>query len=380
MVIKNFYVILILVIFLSPNINAYLGVTPAIQEINFEPGLTKGFTFNFRTDQGTELDIFAEGDLAKYVKLSTKKLVGGGNVKVLLEFPEKIEKPGLHRISIGAREIIKKEGGAVGAAIDLRAVIKVRVPYPGEYAEIKFSTSNANQGEDIYFNLKIYSRGEKTIFTNSYVEIYKLTETSNIFRKSKIQEDLVETLNLGTNSIDSTKSVEIKKSWDTTNQVSGKYKAVGIVEYGEQRVDKGTGFKIGELYIEVVNYTKEFEKDKINKFDITIESFWNDPIEDIFANVSIIDSDISFLTPSINVDGFSKNILTGHLDTSSIEDSKFKAKIVLYYSEKTTEKIVDLRFKREINYLLIGIIIGIIVIITLLATILIKMRKSKKRK
>jgi len=364
------------IIFFCSLASAALGVSPAIYELDFTPGLRQIFDFNFFTESNVELEISAAGELSEYVTLNKEKLIGGGNVKALLELPEDSSEinPGLHKIGIVARQIISKEGGAVGTSITLHAEIRIRIPYPGKYADLDFSAGNANAGENVDFKAIIYSRGKESIVTDSYIEIY---DSDN---------NKVELLPLGVNVINPAESAEISKKWNSGKNVPGRYNAILVVEYdsGESRGMKKTtaerGFRLGELFVDIANYTKEFEREKINKFDIVAESFWNDPIESVFAEVSIVGYDISFLTPSSNLEPFGKSILTGHFDTTPIEEKEFKAKILLNYKGKETEKIVDLKFKREINYLLIsGILVGLILVI-ITAILFIKRYKKIKKK
>ncbi len=366
MMAKRFGVFLVLMVFFSSNVYASLGVTPAIYEIDFKPGLKQVFNFNFITEADKKLEIYVEGDLSKYAKLSTDYLEGGGNVKVLLQFPKEVEKPGLHKIIVGAKQLIE-EGEGVGAAINIRAIIKVRVPYPGKYLDLDFSASSANAGDPIDFKLKIYSRGKESVAANSYIEIY---DSDN--KKA-------DTLYLGTNLIEPAKSIEISEKWDTKGFAPGKYRATAIAEYDGNEAKKEEVFRIGELYVDIINYTEEFERDKINKMEIYLESFWNDPIKDVFANVSIPEYGISFLTPSTNLKGFGRAVLTGHFDTTPIKERKFKAKITLNYEGGKTEKTVNLRFKREPGYILIyaPVIGAVIAIAFAFAMLWIKKRKKK---
>jgi len=371
MVMRESLIVFGSILFFCSSVYAFAGVSPAIYEIDFKPGLKQVFDFNFATNPNINMEIYSEGDLSEYIKLSTKELTGGGNVKALLELPEVIEKPGEHRILIGGKQLIE-EGEGIGAAINIRGVIDVKVPYPGKYAELTFSSTNANAGDPVDFNLIIYSRGKEDINAKASIEIHD----SN--------DKIVEVLDLGQYLIESTQSKQIKKSWDTSKFGAGRYKAVAIVEYGgEKNARIESPFRLGELFVDVISYTEEFERDKINKFDIGIESFWNDPIENVFADVLVFNEagNISFLTPSVSLQSFGKSTLMGHFDTTLIEQNKFQAKITLNYEGKTSEKIVDLKFKSEINYIVVGILVVLIlIVIFLIVFFVLRSRKNGQKK
>ena len=83
--------------------------------------------------------MYVEGDLAEYVTLNKDSLVGSGGVSASLALPIRIETPGTHVIYVGARQL-PGEGGGIGIVGNIRGVIKVKVPYPGKYATVSFTT------------------------------------------------------------------------------------------------------------------------------------------------------------------------------------------------------------------------------------------------
>ena len=179
MMLKKFFIFgelfFISFLFCINNVNAYVGLTPAAYSIDFQPNLKQIFNFNFYSDDPEiEFNVSVDGDFAEYVELNRNELAGSGNVNVLLKLPKSVEKPGVHRIYISATQLPKSGQGTLGIVASLRGIIDVRVPYPGKYVETEFSASNANAGEPINFNLKIYIRqllflnGTKTSIKRAY--------------------------------------------------------------------------------------------------------------------------------------------------------------------------------------------------------------------
>lgn len=358
---------LICLILLLPSVCASIGVSPAYYDVDFRPNLKQTFYLNFFSDKGWPLKVYAEGDLTEYAELSTNRLESGsGRVDIILRLPEEIEKPGINYLYIVGEQEDPKLGGfqIIGR---IRAPIRVRVPYPGKYAEIDFSTQNAKAGENVPYKLKITSLGKEFIVTNSYIEIY------DGFGKK------LDTLYLGINALNPTETAEFEGELNTSAYKPGAYKAVAIVEYEQKEAKKEALFKLGELYVAVTDYTREFQKGKINRMEIDVESFWNDPIENLHAEVEILNYSINFLTPSVTLDGFQKTRLTGFFDSAPIQEDSFKAKITLRYGGKTSEKIVELRFKKEIDYklyLTIAAISVLLIIIIILSVWIIKLERE----
>ncbi len=356
-------------IFLLKITDAYVGLTPAGYSVDYQPNLKQVFTFNFYSDNpDIEFDITATGELSKYVEVSKNDLIGSGSVNVLLKLPKEIETPGLHRIYIEAAQRRTDTKSTLSIVANVRGVIDVRVPYPGKYAETEFSATNANAGDPIDFKLKTFSRGYENILTTSSIEIYN-------FKNEKI-----ESINLGLNEIKPQEFIELEKKYETINIPAGKYKAVSIVTYGDKKLEKDLTFRLGELFVEIVNFTREFEKGKINPISIDVESHWNDPIENIYAEITILGYEgiiDKITTPTISLNGFEKKSLTGYFNSEPIQTHKFKAKVIILYDGKVSEKIIDLRINREINYAIIGLIVGGIVFVLLLIFLIIWIIKLK---
>lgn len=357
------------IIVLLPFIKAAVGLSPGSYTLDFFPGLQKDLYFTFLFDSNTEAEISAVGALKDYVTLSTNKIKGTALVQVSLKLPNKIEKPGDNTVEIVAKQIEKGSGGVhlVGNVI---GVITVKVPYPGKYAEISLATTDANAGDDINISVYIDNKGSETVIAKSKIKI--VDSTNKTLEERDIGAEVVETKTLKVNSY----------KLSTVNYKPGDYRAIAIVDYGvENPVVREKSFRLGRLYVGISNYTKEFVKGGIAKLDIEVESFWNDPIDNLYATVRIINHTIDFTTPSVQLEPWEKKYISGFFDSSLIEENSFKANITVYYFSEKTNQIVDLKFIHEINYLAISIITGIVVVVLLLvATIIFLFRKLRKSK
>jgi hypothetical protein len=365
---KKVLVIGIFFFILSFNlVSAYPGVTPSSYNVDFSPNLKQSFAFRFLMPEDARADISVDGELAKYVKIDKKTLKGEGVVIALVDLPEKVETPGINIIRIRAKDIVKESEG-VGISLSVAGLIRIRVPYPGKYVELDYKVFNANQGEDVNFELIAYSRGEEDVYATVYMDIY---DSNNV---------LIERINLGNRLIKSKESQDFSGKIQTKNYVAGDYNASVIVEYGgENPAVSSKVFRLGRLFVDVSNYTREVERGKINRFEIEGESFWNEEIENLYAEVKILDYDIDFRTPSVALSPWGKRTMIGHFDTSEIEENKFKANITLYYYNESTSKIVDVRFKKEVNYLLyVGIGVAVLVILVFLGLVVRLFKKKYK--
>jgi hypothetical protein len=358
---KRFVLIALFAIFFvfnSFSVYAALGLGPAKREVNFAPN------YEFSVDyilvgvpSNQKLEVYAKGDLSEYVEFDKINLTGEDRFKATVKLPLNAEKPGPNELFIGVREVVEK-GAGIGARLAVEALITINVPYPGQYAEISLLLRNVNAGEPIPFVVKVNNLGKEDILASANIEIYS-------------GEEKIETLNLGNKYIKTQTKENFAKELETGDYKPGPYKAVATVYYGKTAETEGE-FRIGTLLVDIINWTSEFEKGKINKFDIEIESLWNSKIDDIYAEVRITDDGEiidSFKTPSLSLKPWKKAVLKGYFNTEKVNSGPYKAEIKLFYEGETTEKIVDIRV--VVSGLLASIKNNIIIIIVLAAILIV---------
>lgn len=374
-----FFLVIIMILLLTKTSYA-LGASPARVDINFAPDLETSIVYNvFEDNPKKELDIYADGELAEYIKFDKNKLTGSGTFIATLKLPNYIEKPGEHKTFIFVKEKIDEEliGDSVGTSVTIGTLVVVHVPLPGRYLELSLDSHNVNIGEPVNFILQIKSQG---------------TETLNIFPRIDItsqdnQDNIIETLYLKEREIKSQEVLKLKKTLDTTDYNPGIYKAIAIVDYG--KIAKAeSDFKIGDLIINIVNYTDKIIIEKIKPFNIDIESGWNNQIDGAYAQVSILNGSktlVSFKTSSTQLTPWEEKTITGFFDTSNFTKGVYDTNITLvYYGKergKSTSEIVKVEFVEKIKpVLIVWIIVGIAVL--LIAVLLAKkyLLRNKKKK
>jgi hypothetical protein len=338
---------------LIPLASASSGVSPAYYLVNFEPNFEGEFPFTFNFDSGPTAKTYVSGDLAEYVELDKDSIQGNGKVVATMKLPSEITTPGDHRIRIGAKQIPNEKGG-IEVIGDIGGVIKVSVPHPGKYVEAILSISNADTSEDIKITLTVYNKGSEIIEIKPIVEIFN-------------NQEVFESVEFESASINPTESIELAKSLDADLLGIGRFNATAIINYDDKQLKAYHTFRVGRVDIIILDHTKEFERNKINRIQIDLESMSNNPIENVYANITILDPLQSFLTPPITLKSFETASLEGFFSTFDIEPTRFDAKIVIHYPNSTIEKIVKLRFAGEIErlWLFIGgaaiaIILGLI--------------------
>ncbi len=364
---RNFRFVIILfvsIFILTQNISA-LGVAPAITKINFEPGLVKELKYTvIGANSGVEHEIYVKGDLAEYVELEKNIIVGGGEFKAFLKLPQDISTlvPGEHWIYIGVKEKIDEEliQGNIGTAVAIEVLIIVKLPYPGRYVDLKIKGHDVNVGEPVNFQLELQSKGTEDLTVSPRIEIFD----------NKNQK--LDILHLQERLLPSLGYLGLQKSLDTTKYNPGNYRAEGIVDYGDE-VRAETNFRIGELRIDIIGYTNRLAIGRLERFDIGIQSGWNDQIDGAYAEVSFLNGSsiiTSFKTSTTTLIPWEAKNITGYVDTSIFEQGFYDANISIFYFGRdkgnSTSEIVKVEFIKGQSILIWYIVGGIGVILAVL--------------
>ncbi len=360
---------------ISLNYVSAIRISPAKIEGNFKSEMEFNITFIVDSKLNRDLELYVRGDLAEYIELSEDSIFKQGEVTAIVRLPEKIEPPGPKRTYIGARELVDKElAGALGTAVAIESVILIHVPYPGRYLESKLRAHNVNVNEPLLFELDAVSRGKEDVIMKPRIEVYSE------------KDELLEVLDFKERLIKSQEKIELVKTLNTTGYRAGEYYGLSKIDYELKTTESRADFRIGELSINIINYTKQLVSGGIREFQLEIESGWNDKIDGAYAKIIILNNSkpmVEFRTSPTNLKPWEKATIKGYIDATNIPPGIYDAEAtVIYYGRdrgETTTEIIQIEFIEEekINYLLIG---GIILGILILIVIIFKLRKSGRKK
>ena len=211
-------------------------------EIDFKPGLEK--TFNFAiTPSRMDVRLSVSGYLSEYVSLS-KTFIRANSTdrvfRVIIKLPEKIDKPGHHKVWIAAKEVIdeSKIRGNIGTSCDAMVYILIHVLNPGKYVEMRLSAPNVDLNEPVNFAVNVKSFGEEDINSiKAAIDVYSPNneKLATIYTDKKpLKSNTEETLHA---------------QLDTKGYPAGTYKAVATLSYDGKTKEDKKNFRIGELNI-----------------------------------------------------------------------------------------------------------------------------------
>jgi len=353
--------------------SAALGLTPALAEVNYEPGLNFSVGFSVvGADADQRIKVYADGDFNDSVTFDKTEIKGREGFTANIILPDSAPKPGKNRLYIRVSEI-KDENSGLGYRLDVGALIAIYVPYPGKYAEITaFSANDVNEAEPLNFFLEVSNSGKEDLFVSADVELSSENQSTR-------------SVSLGSRYMASQTKEKFEKSFDTNGMQPGIYNAKAIVKYDINSTSAEKEVKIGTMFVRINNWSSEVEVGKIDKFQIEIESLWNSKIENINAGVNVTQGSNFigyFRTPSVSLNAWKKDVLEGFFDAEKVKPGVYNANITLFYGNKTSDKVVSFSVVKKSSVpwiLIIGIAVAVL-IIGIVVYIYVKKKKSKKRK
>lgn len=347
-----------------------LGIDSGVKYVDFKPGIELNYNFQVFADSNQKIELYSRGEFSDLVKFDKKILDGGGSFNVKIRLPENIEIPGKHTILIGARESSENnDEGNIGTSVAVQVPIIIQVPYPGKYAEVLFNIGNVNFGDNIKFDVEVASMGKEPISAGTSVEIYS-------------NDKKIDDFDLGSKIIENQKKDVFIKIVNSSKYSPGNYKAIAIIDYQNGIAKADSIFRIGKLFVNISNFTQKVIKKGIRPFEISIESLWNDPIENIYGEVYFLKNNqniTNFITPSISLAGWEKKNLLGYVDSEKFEIGEYDSIIKIFYKNNQTIINGKLKVIRESDTYLYAIILLVILVIIFAVAYLFYKRNIKSK-
>jgi hypothetical protein len=307
-----------------------IRITPASIQIDFTPNYEEVFTFY--TEKSDYNKAYIEGDLTEFITIEENRISLDGSFKVRVKLPDEIDSPGIKSAFIGVIEG-GKGGGTVSGIASIRSPIRIRVPYPGYFAEVSLHTRDLNINETAVFYVNINNIGKLNI-TNAKSTISILN----------LDGETIETLTTGTKKININSAENLEAIFDASQHSPGIYSAVAHVEYGDLDKDLERKFKIGTLKLRLLNYSSNLDADKIGRFELILESEWNSKIENAFAEITIFNDTqeiTSIRTASFDLLPWERKTIDSFLDLRGVKEGEYRVEITLKYGGNT-DKILGL--------------------------------------
>jgi hypothetical protein len=352
-----------------------LGVGPSKVEMDFKPGLEQTISYTVFGGSTNDFEIYVRGDLAPFVTLDKEVLSGNDRTfRATIKLPDRMEKPGPQSFYIGVREKIDPEliRGNIGTAVVIEVLGIIYVPYPGRYLEIDLKGHDVNINEPVNFQLNIFSKGDEDVVFTPRVEIY----SSN----GEKRDELV----LQERTLFSQEDLSLSKTLDTSRYNPGTYNAVAVVDYGNIAKDEAP-FRIGDLKIDILSYTSKLVIGKLQKFELDVQSGWNNAIDGVYGEISVLNGSRildRFKTTTAPLIPWENKTIEGYFDTSNYSIGFYDANITLFYfggeRGSTTSKLVKIEFVKGKSLLIWYVVGGAGLLIIIILLVIKHFHKPKK--
>ena len=390
-------VLLVFSLLLIQNVLA-IGIAPARKIIDFSPGSEQTFDVKIMNNEQKNMKVvmYVEGEYANLVTFSEIELEfqSGDDEKVVkytVKLPQKMDKPGEHKIEIVAREIPVK-GAVEGVSVDISVAVVsqfiVNVPYPGKYATTELKIVETGRTDQVDLIVVVHNFGtQKIVEAKGTIDIFGPTN------------EKLATIVSESGSIESGQREEFKAVWSGDIN-PGKYFAKLSVSYDGDVTEYEREFEVGSSEIEIKDITvRDFKLGEIAKFEILVENKWADTMRNVYTELIIKESGTEigrFKSASEDVGSLAKETLIAYWDTAGVEEGVYDATVILYYNEKSASQdmkahisltsiyfdafgtgLVTSSTSGGVNWMAIGL--GVLIIINIAWFIFFKLRNRKKK-
>jgi hypothetical protein len=339
-------ILLVLSIFIFSSAIAYgLGVAPSREIAQYT---TEEQTFTFRIinndHKNMQVRIYAQGELGQYVtadkavydiKSSDEEIP----ITYTIRIPSNLQ-PGTRSAEIVVLETSTDTAGEADKTLLLSALgivheLRVNVPYPGKYAEgvIYISEGNVNVNDSMLFTASIINKGTERI--NSI-------DTQLIIR-GPTNGEIARIKGGSLKGLESKTSGKIDTAW-TANVEPGMYSAEYVINYDDKILVIRKTFQIGTIHLRITDLTVgPFTLGAVAEFNVNMISEWNQPIDDVFGELQIIDGQGNVLS-TIKTNNFqarplATSSINAYWNTKDMDVGNYDVRVIMHYAEKTSERI-----------------------------------------
>ncbi|MCX8193837.1 MAG: hypothetical protein N3G19_00520 [Candidatus Pacearchaeota archaeon] len=369
---------LFFVLFLIESVSAVGMAGMTTDYVFFEPGLTRVYqqTVISNTDKPMDHLISVGGDLAQYFTLSKDKVFlkpgEQGQFTATLKLPQELA-PGKYETRICALEGgTRGAGGTGGTSIGTRAgvcsIVTVFSPYPGKNADFRLMVDDVKQGDNATVVMQTTSYGKEL------VKVYGVIEVAP--KELKAGQHKFLTLRTDERTLKTGETVSLNVSFNTSEMDVGEYVVNATLYYEVNQSTKQAVFKIGELTIEVLDFTKEVEKDKLNTLNVKVKSLWNARVDNVYASIDIIDPQknavkTTIKSPLTSVNAWETKNIVVYWDTAGFAVGEYVANVSVHYGNASSSKMGSIKIVERKEILSsTDILIGVLVVVTILLIIL----------
>lgn len=289
------FILIFCVIFCLSGVSA-VGVSSGDNSFTFEKNVVKDIFFGISNiADGAEVKYSLDGDLARYGEI---KEISNSRIRVSFLFTEDINIPGEHKIYFQAREVpVEDSNSTIQAMTSARVPIKIFVPYPYDYLDMKLNVKHLKFGDNYGLSVDIKNFGNNLVSD----------VTGEVILKSS--DEVVKKIDLESTSLD----IGQDFTWDFDLKVkkAGNYEIFANIYYLDKVKSVNNSFEVGEQSLIIKDFKKKFKIGEIEEFYISVENMWSDNMGEVYFEADFFDKN------GVNI---------AHIGSTPIELKEFETK------------------------------------------------------
>ncbi len=357
---QRIFILLVMLVFLflftSISVHA-LGISPARRVFKIEQGDSSG-SIKILNDENKDIRllIYAKGENSENIifdetvisisKDESSKVINyelnmpdsskAGTLKtdiVVLELPEGSDSED-NVVVVNNEAIIvqDKKTQTISTTNAIVSQVFIEVPYPGKYLDAQLFVNSANKGETATFTISAFSRGSEKLNTVEATIIIKGPTNEEIAR-----------INSNKISMEPGENGKVVANW-LINTFPGLYAVDVIVKFDDQQITLRDTFMVGDMSLRVKDVMiDKFKLGQIAKVDVIAESVWNEEIQNVYAELEVLDQSgagiINVQTGFGSIPPMGTTILSGYWDTEGMSIGNYDINIKLFFNNKISEKL-----------------------------------------
>jgi hypothetical protein len=319
------------------------GVAPSREIVPYKPGtLTENVRIlNSERMNGT-VAIYLSGDLADYATVEKQVMrISADQTEIPFSYTVNLPSSGLEPgertldvrvVQLPEKDIVPQDKSIVFVGVMVAHQLRVQVPYPGTYAQGELFVGNAQVGAAVPFSVAIYNKGDGALTATGFVTI-----------KGPTNEELGRAT-LSSQKVESGQEGKLEGQADVKLN-AGEYIAEAVITYGDGRqLLLRKSFYVGNLLVDIQSLSvKDFKLGNIAKFDIKVASKWNQPLNDVYGELFILDKTgspiASFKTGTTTLGSYATDVISAFWDTQGVASGEYGLRFVLHYADKQSERL-----------------------------------------
>ena len=357
-----------------------IGISPGKAVVYFEPNKVQEVEFyvvNRDSDivdaQISLSDVFSEGMSLPGDTIFSLNPGEKRYFNVVFDMPAEVNIPGDYITKVTASELAPSGAfgsATVGSTVAVISQLIFRVPHEGYYLGGSLSAESVSVGELAKFNINLENLGDREI--PNFDGIIKIYNSKN---------ETVDTITFAS-SLALHEIQKMELVWDTSGQVADEYIAKMTINYMSKSFEAGDNFKLGDIFVKILDYQKEVGSGIIGDYVYTLESGWSNEIQDVFVKLVIEYNGQGYIYKSenFNLMPWETKEDKMYIDARELPEGVYPATFGVHYEGISNTESFDIKVAKKINYLLYGGISLLVLIILALLIFIFRIMRSRDRR